>query len=144
MDGITARIEGDREQAEEMLARWMEEVGIEDDDDALTEEQQRLIARLKRRVTSAIEKGRLVVDGGRLVYTVSDKSPQGFAGKEVVIDQFSMKVKSAVAGCSSANEMEKEIAGISALTGLDVGFFRKLSLLDFNFFEAVLSLFLRS
>ena len=67
-----------------------------------------------------------------------------FRNKEIVIKNPGAKLRFAMDGFKDNQQAEKEIAGMSALTGQDVGFFRKLSLPDFNLIEAVMLLFMLS
>ncbi len=143
-DEIKASVSITKEQAEIEFENWKEACDIDIEGSELTDEQLNLVNSAKRRFVKAMIAGRLTVDGEKILYTISDKSPEGFANKEIVIKNPGAKLRFAMDGFKDNQQAEKEIAGMSALTGQDVGFFRKLSLPDFNLIEAVMLLFMLS
>lgn len=143
-DEIKASVSITKEQAEIEFENWKEACDIDIEGSELTKEQANLINSAKRRFVKAMVAGRLTVDGEKILYTISGKSPEGFANKEIVIKNPGARLRFAMDGFRDDQETEKEVAGMSALTGQDVGLFRKLSLLDFNLIEGILLLFMTS
>lgn len=143
-DEIKASVSITKEQAEIEFENWKEACDIDIEESELTDEQLNLVNSAKRRFVKAMIAGRLTVDGEKILYTISSKSPEGFANKEIVIKNPGAKLRFAMDGFKDNQQAEKEIAGMSALTGQDVGFFRKLSLPDFNLIEAIMLLFMLS
>ncbi len=133
-----------KEQAIAEFDAWRENCDLDFDENDLPDDQKALVDGCRRRFVKAMTGGRLVVDGEKLKYTISDKSPDGFKGREVEIKNPGARLKFAMDGFKDNQQAEREIAGMSALTGQDVGFFRKLCMTDFNFFEGVIALFMLS
>jgi len=133
-----------KEQAELEFENWREACDIDFDVSELTEDQQALVAATKRRFIKAMCAGRLEVQDDEILYTVSDKSPEGFAGKQIKIKNPGARLSLAMDGFKENQRAEKEIAGMSAITGQDVGFFRRLYTTDFNLLEGIMALFMLS
>lgn len=133
-----------KEQAELEFDNWREACDIDFDLSELPEDQQALVAAAKRRFIKAMCAGRLEVNGDELLYTISDKSPEGFAGKQIKIKNPGARLALAMDGFKENQMIEKEIAGMSAITGQDVGFFRRIYTTDFNLIERVMALFMLS
>lgn len=133
-----------KEQAEVEFDNWRENCDIDFDESYISDDQKALIASTKRRFVKAVMEGRLEVDGDTINYTISSKSPEGFAGKIVKIKNPGARLKFAMDGFKDNQQAEKEVAGMSALTGQDVGFFRRIYTTDFNLIEGILALFMLS
>ncbi len=133
-----------KEQAELEFDNWREACDIDFDLSELSDEQQALIAGTKRRFIKAMCAGRLEVNDDELLYTISEKSPEGFAGKQIKIKNPGARLRLAMDGFKENQQAEKEIAGMSAITGQDVGFFRRVYTTDFNLIEGIMALFMLS
>lgn len=140
MDELTVS----KEQAELEFDNWREACDIDFDLSELSDEQQALIAGTKRRFIKAMCAGRLEVNDDELLYTISEKSPEGFAGKQIKIKNPGARLRLAMDGFKENQQAEKEIAGMSAITGQDVGFFRRVYTTDFNLIEGIMALFMLS
>lgn len=138
------KLEISKEQAEQEFDDWREACDLVFDVQDLSDEQALLVTSTKRRFIKAMTAGRLVVDGDEITYTVSDKSPEGFAGKEIKIKNPGARLRLAMDGFKDNQQAEKEIAGMSAITGQDVGFFRRIYTTDFNLIEGIMGLFMLS
>lgn len=133
-----------KEQAELEFDNWREACDIDFDLSELSDDQQALIAGTKRRFIKAMCAGRLEVNDDELLYTISEKSPEGFAGKQIKIKNPGARLRLAMDGFKENQQAEKEIAGMSAITGQDVGFFRRVYTTDFNLIEGIMALFMLS
>lgn len=133
-----------KEQAELEFDNWRVNCDIDFDLSDLSDEQKALVSGTKRRFVKAMTAGRLTVDGDTLIYILSDKNEDSFAGKEIKIQNPGAKLRLAMDGFKETQQAEKEIAGMSALTGQDVGFFRRIYTTDFNLLEGILALFMLS
>lgn len=140
MDELTVS----KEQAELEFDNWREACDIDFDLSELSDDQQALIAGTKRRFIKAMCAGRLEVNDDELLYTISNKSPEGFAGKQIKIKNPGARLRLAMDGFKENQQAEKEIAGMSAITGQDVGFFRRVYTTDFNLIEGIMALFMLS
>lgn len=131
------------ELAEEEFNAWAENMGIDTDADAMrSETDETVLASGKRTVIRALAKGSLVTDdSGDLVYTVSKKSPEGYAGEKIKITTPPPRAFVS-SGKKSGNETNRVLAVMSGMTGKDTGWFMNLNLADFKFFAGVAGLFL--
>lgn len=130
------------ETAEKEFLRWADamdfELEIDDESDKAAFEGS------KKRIVHAVEKGRCSVnDEGKLVYTVSKQSPEGYAGEDIVISR--PNARGYIQGAKAKDGGVSVTLGImSGMTGKDTGWFSNLALNDFNFFSAVAYFFLIS
>jgi len=138
------KLEINKELAEQEFENWREACDLDFDVQYLSNDQAALVANTKRRFIKAMAAGRLVIEDDVIIYTISEKSPEGFAGKVIKIQNPGAKLRLAMDGFKDNQQAEKEIAGMSAITGQDVGFFRKLYTTDFNLIEGIMALFILS
>lgn len=143
-DDITTAVKISKEQAEAEFDVWRDACDLDFDEGYLPDDQKALVASTRRRFVKAMTGGRLTVQGEKLLYTISDKSPEGFRGREIEIKNPGARLRLAMDGFKENQQAEKEIAGMSAITGQDVGFFRKIYTTDFNLVEGIMALFMLS
>ena len=132
------------EAAEKEFERWAEFQGLEFD--GLDEKTAATVETgFKKTLVKSLMKGSLIFnDDGNLEYTVSDRSPAGYAGEKVTITGMTGKVWMAMDGYKDTEQMHKIVAAASALTGKDHSWFARLSGKDFNLFASVVGLFLNA
>lgn len=85
------------------------------------------------KLMKAIQNGSLVLnDNNEFEYTVSDKSPSGFAGEKITFKTPSGAGFMAMDSYKDQESVHKQLAVASAATGKDVGWFGKLSARDYK------------
>lgn len=94
-------------------------------------------------LAAQVRNGRLVVNNeGEFVYTVSGKSPTGYAGDQVT---FHAPTGAAYMGMDTYKDTQtihKMLAIASAMTGKDIAWFAKLSNSDFKVVQHIVSFFI--
>lgn len=131
------------EAAEKEFERWAESQDFEFDN--LDEKNATAVAGFRKTLVKSFMKGTLVFnDDGNLEYTVSERSPSGYAGDKVTITSMTGKVWMAMDGYKDTEQMHKIVAAASAITGKDHSWFSQLSGKDFNLFASVVGLFLNA
>lgn len=130
------------EQAENEFRTWCDANEFECDVDSMTEDMKVAFNSTKKDVIKAMRAGRLILDGTGMQYTVSKFSPEGFAGVAVTISRPTGNIWLAMDGKKDVDRMHKMQAAMSALTGKDTGWFSRLDVKDWSFFQGIASLFL--
>lgn len=121
---------------------WCEAVGLDYDESAMSSEDQKAFEVLKNRIVKAIQEGSCIVDGDKIEYTLGSRYEGQMAGMKITVGAPTGKVFLGMDGFKDTQTMHKLHGAMSALTGLDVGVFSKLSIKDWKFFQSVLTLFL--
>lgn len=131
-----------KELAEKEFLDWCELNDIETDSSEMTDKEKAIFESARKSATKMLQKGRLIVDGDKLEYTVSNFSPAGFAGEKLVIGRPSGNIYLALDGKNSG-EMHQINAAMSALVGKDTGWLAKLDAkADWAFLNRITQLFL--
>lgn len=128
--------------AEKDFKDWCEANEIDCDMDMMNEEEKKDFEPLKKRIVKAIMEGRCVVDGDELKYTLSAKNEGGLSGKEIKVASPTGKTVLGLDGYKDTQGVHKLHGVMSALTGLDIGFFAKMRMSDWSFLQSVAQLFL--
>lgn len=135
------KIEMSEEQAMAELEKWAEENDI--DLYVTTSNGERLLDSTVSKLTKAIKKGSLVLnDDGDFEYTISDKSPAGFAGKKITLKTPTGAAYMAMDSFKDQQTVHKTLAIASAITGMDVSWFAKIHNTDYKLINTVVSFFL--
>jgi hypothetical protein len=132
----------DADTAEAEFVSYCEANGIDCDEAAMSKEDLQGFRRIKDRFVKACKEGRVVVDGTSVTYTVSERSPAGYAKEKVTIDRPSGQAFIAMDGFKEEQTIHKLQAFCSAMTGKEVKYFTKLDIQDWQFFRDVAILFL--
>lgn len=129
--------------AEKEFERWAEFHGIKTAASDVRIQGQ--VQKAKERMIKAFISGELVLDdSGVLEYTISGRSPQGFAGEKVRISGMTGKAWMAMDKYGENEQIHQLIATASAVTGKDVGWFGNLANPDFLLFTNVIALFMNA
>lgn len=131
-----------KEQAEKEFEDWCEACGIDCDVANMDDESASDFTEKKKRIIKACMSGLLVFDDGNIVYTISNKSPENFAGVQLKIGQPSGKLFTAMDGLKDTQLFKKQCCVMSAMTGKDNGFFEKLHAKDFKLLQTIAVFFL--
>ena len=131
-----------KEQAEKEFISWCEDNDIECDEEEMTEDVLTAFLSAKKSFVKYMRRGTLVLDGIKLVYEISQFSPEGFKGEKLEINRPSGNIWLAMDGRKDSDKMHRMQNAISALTGKDTGWISKLDAKDWSFLMSVTSLFL--
>lgn len=95
------------------------------------------------RLIKAIQKGRLVLTGDNdFEYTISEKSPAGYAGKKLLLKSPGGMAWMAMDKYKDQEGFHKTAAFLSAITGQDVAFFSKINNIDVKVLNVIASFFM--
>ena len=87
--------------------------------------------------------GRLALnDEGEFVYTVSEKSPAGFAGEKITFKTPTGSAYMAMDKYKDTQSVHKLMAFASAMTGKDVSWFSKLANQDYKVVQSIAGFFI--
>lgn len=128
--------------AEKDFKDWCEANEIDCDMDMMNEEEKKDFEPLKKRIVKAIMEGRCVVEDNVISYTLGTYESTKLSGKEIKINSPTGKLFLGTDGYKDTQNVHKLHGAMSALTGLDVGFFGLMNIKDWKFFQSVLQLFL--
>jgi hypothetical protein len=132
----------DRETAESEFVRFCENNEIECDESQMNEDERDSFLDHKNRFLKACMNGRVEVDGTSIKYTVSKFSSENFRGETITISRPGGQAFSVGDSFKDRENVKKLNGFMSAMTGKDVGYFNKIDIADYKFFNAVASLFL--
>ena len=135
------KIEMSEELAREDLEQW---AAANDIDLFVTGPNgEKLLDAGASKLIKAIQKGRLVLTSDNdFEYTISDKSPAGYAGKKLCVEAPSGAAYMAMDKFKEQEGFHKTAALLSAITGQDVAFFAKIHNTDFKILNTVASFFI--
>lgn len=131
-----------KEVAEEAFEEWCDANGFESDEEDLSEDELLSFKINKKTIVKAIMAGRAVTDDEKITYTISNHSPEGFAGMKLEINAPTGRFWTAMDGFKSQDTQKKIISCMSELTGKDRKFFEKIHGFDFRFLQAVVIFFM--
>ena len=132
----------DRETAIAELERFCENNEIEYDESAMNDEEKETFKEVKQRFIKCCMAGRVEVSGTSIKYIVSDFSPEGIKGEELILKRPGGKAFSATDDFKKDQDTHKLLAYMSVMTGKDVKYFNKLDVLDWKFISGIANLFL--
>ena len=125
------KIEMSEEQAMAEIEKWAEENDF--DLYVKTENGMPVIDETVPKLIKAIRAGRLVLnDDGDFEYTVSEKSPHGYAGTKITFRTPSGAGFMAMDSFKAQETVHKQLAVASASTGMDISWFGKLHAMDYK------------
>ena len=131
-----------KELAEKEFLDWCELNDLETDVSEMDDKEKVLFEGAKKSAIKMIQKGRLVIDGEKLEYTISTFSPAGFSGEKLTITRPNGSIYLALDG-KNTGEMHRINAAMSALVGKDTGWLAKLDAkADWTFLNRITQLFL--
>lgn len=139
MEGeITTAISEDLAMKE--IERWAEENDI--DLYVKTPSGESLLDASVPKLVKAIKNGSLVLNENcEFEYTISNKSPAGFAGEKIILKTPTGAAYMAMDSYKDNQGVHKTMAIMSAITGKDVSWFAKLSNNDYKIVNFIVSFF---
>lgn len=94
-------------------------------------------------LTKAIMKGTLILnDENEFEYTVSNKSPNGYAGEKLIFKEPNGGAYMAMDKFKDQEGVHKTLAVASAITGKDIPWFGKISNFDYKICATIASFFI--
>jgi tRNA(Ile)-lysidine synthase TilS/MesJ len=127
--------------AEQEFINYCEANGFDYAEDDMKEEDRESFMKIKKRFMRAVNEKRLVMDGKKLVYTVSAESPSA-AGQELTIRRPIGKDFIAMDGFKETQQMQKLNAFCASFAGVEKSFVARLDIADRQFLEDIATLFL--
>lgn len=137
--------ENKTEISEELAMKDLERWAKENDIDlyVTTKDGDKLLDATAPKLIKAIQRGSLVLnDECEFEYTISQKSPQGFAGEKIVLSTPTSAGYMAMDAFKEQQSVHKTLALLSAMTGKDVSWFAKLSNIDYKILNFITSFFI--
>ena len=129
------------ELAMKEIERWADENDIDLYVNASNGEK--LLDATAPKLIKAICRGTLIVnDDGDFEYTISDRSPEGFAGTRLTIKTPTGAAYMALDSFKEHQGVHRTFAILSAMTGKDVSWFAKLSNIDYKILNFITSFFI--
>lgn len=116
---------------------WCDSIGIDHDTNEMNEEDKEDFIKNRNTLIKACKKGRLVFSAGKIEYTISDLSPDGFKGTTLEIGQPTGKIFTAMDNLKDTQSFKKLANVMSAITGKDVGYFDKLHAGDWRVLQVI-------
>lgn len=133
-----------KEMAEEEFKNWCEANELDCDETSMNEEDKSAFEPLKNRIVKAIQKGVAVIDGDVIEYTLSEKYEGSMAGMKIKINPPTARLFSGMDGYKDTQMIKKLQGAMSALCGIDIGVFSKMTIPDWKFFQSVCVLFMNA
>jgi hypothetical protein len=113
---------------EQEFYNWCDANDIDRAVDGMDEKDAKDFLKIRRHFTAAIKETRLVVDGERFTYTVSEKSPN--SGEKFTMKRPNGRAMLAMDGYKENQQNQKLIAFIAAICGVQKRDISKISELD--------------
>ena len=113
---------------EQEFYNWCDANDIDRAIDGMDEKDAKDFLKIRRHFTTAIKEKRLVVDGDRFVYTVSERSPN--AKETFTVKRPNGRAMLAMDGYKETQQNQKIIAFIAAICGVQKRDISKISELD--------------
>lgn len=132
-----------KEVAEKEFYNYCDANCIDYDESAMDEDDAKNFSKAKKKFIAACMEGRVIVDGRKLTYIVSELS-ENQKGDKIEIMPLKGKGMIAVSGSmgKNSNPIMQLYALLSSVTGKDVSYFGELSYKDLKFFDGIAMLFL--
>jgi hypothetical protein len=128
---------------EQEFYNWCDANDIDRAADGMDEEDRKDFEKIKRRFAAAVREKRLVIEGDKLVYTVSERSP--IKGRELTISSPNGRAMLAMDGYKENQQQQKLQAFIAAISGVEkrnIADIATLNKKDYQFLQGVAILFL--
>jgi hypothetical protein len=128
---------------EQEFNNWCDANEIDRTVESMDDKDRKNFEKIKRRFTIAVKEKRLIVDGDRFTYTVSDRSPN--KGKTFTVRRPNGRAILAMDGLkdtSSNQKIENFMAAICGVERRDIGELSCLDMKDYNVLQDAAILFL--
>jgi hypothetical protein len=126
--------------AEQEFINYCEANEIDHDEYVMDDDDRKAFQKIKVRFMKAVNEKRLVVDGTKIIYTVSHFSEK--AGEQLTISRPRGRDFIAMDGFKDTHQMQKFNAFISSIVGKEPSYVSRLDILDRQFLQDIGTLFL--
>jgi len=116
--------------AEQEFNNYCEANELDHDEAAMEEDERKDFLRIKRRFMKAVDDKRIVVDGEKLIYTISDRSPQDTRGTKITLRRPNGRAMLSMDGYKDTQQMNKLQAFMAAIAGIQKRDISKIASLD--------------
>jgi tRNA(Ile)-lysidine synthase TilS/MesJ len=130
-----------KDLSEKEFENYCEANDIDFEESNMNEDERESFNAIKRRFVKACRKGRVIVDGRNVEYTISDFSEK-HKGEKIVFKRPTGKSFIAMDSFKEKENVHKLQAFASAATGQQVSFFSEIDNSDWLFFRDLVTLFL--
>jgi hypothetical protein len=128
---------------EQEFYNWCDANDIDRAVDGKDEDDRKSFEKIKRHFVTAVKENRLVVDGNKIIYTVSDRSPN--AGTKLTITYPNGRAMLAMDGYKDNQQQQKLQAFMAAISGIqkrDIQTIATLGKKDYQLLQDIAILFL--
>jgi hypothetical protein len=142
-DGAEAAVEeavGEADFAEREFFNFCDANDIDHAEEDMEEDDRKDFQKIKKRFMKAVNEKRVIVDGRKIVYTVSKFSPN--AGEEITVSPPTGKDMIAMDGIKDTHQVEKFQAYLASITKQNRSVIARLDRNDWQFFQDIGVLFL--
>jgi hypothetical protein len=140
----TAKDENEETTFEELeFYNWCDANDIDRAVDGMDDDDRKSFEKIKRHFTTAVKENRLVVDGNKIIYTVSDRSPN--AGTKLTVAYPNGRAMLAMDGYKDNQQQQKLQAFMAAISGVqkrDIQTIATLGRKDYQLLQDIAVLFL--
>jgi hypothetical protein len=126
--------------AEQEFINYCEANEIDHDESGMDDDSRADFVKIKKRFMKAVDAKRLIVDGTKLVYTVSKFSPS--SGEQITVCRPAGRDFIAMDGFKDTQQMQKFNAFIASICGKEKSYISRLDIVDRQFLQDVGTLFL--
>jgi hypothetical protein len=126
--------------AEQEFINYCEANEIDHDEGTMDDDDCRAFQKIKTRFMKAVNDKRLVVDGTKIIYTISRFSET--AGEKLTLSRPKGRDFIAMDGFKDTQQMQKFNAFISSIVGKEKSYVSRLDVLDRQFLQDIGTLFL--
>jgi hypothetical protein len=115
---------------EQEFLNYCEANEFDHDENAMDDDDRKDFVKIKKRFMKAVAEKRIVVDGDKLIYTVSERSPKDMVGTKLTISRPNGRTLLAMDGYRDTQQQNKLAAYIAALCRIDRRDIHKITSLD--------------
>jgi hypothetical protein len=139
-DGRDETAESEINFAEQEFINYCDANEIDHDEGVMDDDDRKAFGKIKGRFMKAVNEKRLVVDGTKLIYTVSHFSDA--AGEKLTISRPRGRDFIAMDGFKDTQQMQKFNAFISSIAGKEKSYVSRLDVLDRQLLQDIGTLFI--
>jgi hypothetical protein len=110
--------------------RYCEANEFDHDEAGMDEDTRKDFIKIKKRFMKAVAEKRIVVEGDKLIYTVSDRSPKEMAGQKLTVSRPNGRTLLAMDGHKDTQQQTKLLNYMAALCRISRSDIHKISSLD--------------
>jgi hypothetical protein len=132
--------ENEMSLAEQEFSNYCEANEIDHSEEDMNDDSREDFLKIKKRFIKAVNDNRLIVDGTKLVYTVSKFSPA--VGDQITVNRPIGKDFLAMDGFKDTQQMQKFNAFVASTCGKEKSYISRLDFVDRQFLDDVSRLFL--